>query len=152
MDNLFMEKIHKAEYYDAEKVFLQIEADNREKYLLNVGYKFESISIIGFLLYLKEKGWGKKDIYKWLSILLMNPLCFIEGSYSLAAFFVKELVKLDPIVENMELVIFLYETPENVISNEYLKEIVEKILSKDPTNKVAKKYWNNDLDEFVISP
>lgn len=82
----------------------------------------------------------RHDKKTWLKImfdLMINPLCFIEGAYALAAVHARELIGIEETVENLEKLLFIYKSPENVISEEEAKRAAERILEIEPQNIAA---------------
>ena len=53
-----------------------------------------------------------------------------EGAYVLAAVHARELVSIEENIENMEKILFIYNSPENVISKDEAKKIAEKNINK----------------------
>lgn len=70
---------------------------------------------------------------------MTNPLCHIEGAYSVALFYARELLKVSPSVRNREQLLFFYQIPEKLISKDEAIEISIEILNQEPDNTVAKK-------------
>lgn len=69
--------------------------------------------------------------------IMINPLCFIEGAYSVALFHSRELLIKERSVENLERIIFFYNIPEKLIDKEEVECISAEILKKEPNNEVA---------------
>lgn len=68
---------------------------------------------------------------------MLNPLCFIEGAYSIASFHVRELLSIDRNVENLERILFFYNIPERLIDEDEARCLAEELLSMESDNKVA---------------
>ena len=60
-----------------------------------------------------------------------------KGAYVLAAVHARELVSIEESIENMEKMLFIYNSPENVISEDEAKKIAEKMLDIEAQNEVA---------------
>ena len=86
---------------EAEILCNDMESDEIADSMLRSAYETESITVYGFAAYMKER----HDKKTWLTImfdLLINPLCFMEGAYVLAAVHARELVSIEESIENME--------------------------------------------------
>ena len=121
---------------EAEILCNDMESDEIADSMLRSAYETESITVYGFAAYMKENHEKKT----WLTImfdLLINPLCFMEGAYALAAVHARELVSIEESIENMEKLLFIYNSPENVISDDEAKKIAEKMLDIEAQNEVA---------------
>ena len=121
---------------EAEILCNDMEQDEIADSMLRSAYETESITVYGFAAYMKENHEKKT----WLTImfdLLINPLCFMEGAYALAAVHARELVSIEESIENMEKLLFIYNSPENVISDDEAKKIAEKMLDIEAQNEVA---------------
>ena len=104
--------------------------------MLKSAYETESITAYGFAAYMNERH-DKKTWLKIMFDLLINPLCFMEGAYALAAVHARELISIEESIENMEKLLFIYNSPENVISKDEAKKIAEKMLDIEAQNEVA---------------
>ena len=105
---------------------------------MNIAYETESINVYGFIVYMIRSE-GNKEWIKLAIDILLNPLCFIEGAYSLALFHVRELLKIDRNVENLERILFFYNIPEKLVDDIEAYQIAEEILAIDADNVVALK-------------
>ena len=106
--------------------------------LMEIAYKTESIVVYGFCCHMIYK----KNTPEWHELalnIMLNPLCFIEGAYSIALHHARELLVYDKNVENLESLLFFYEIPEKLLGYEEAISIVNDILAMDPENEVARK-------------
>lgn len=104
--------------------------------MLNLAYDTESMSIYAFSQYMLQKS----DEKEWMNIIIemmINPLCFIEGAYSIALYYARELIKYDKTVDNLERLLFFHNIPEKLICDEEAKLIAKELLNMDADNKVA---------------
>ena len=69
--------------------------------------------------------------------IMLNPLCHIEGAYSVALFHTRELLAKERNVKNLEMMIFFYHLPEKLVNDKEAKGIAKEILRIEPYNKVA---------------
>lgn len=68
---------------------------------------------------------------------MLNPLCFVEGAYSVALFHARELLLNTKSIENMERILFFYDIPEKLVDKEEAEIIAKEILKIEPDNKVV---------------
>lgn len=68
---------------------------------------------------------------------MINPLCFIEGAYSIALFHARELLKMNSSVVNMERILFFHNIPEKLVGHTEARLIANEIISVEPNNAVA---------------
>ena len=68
---------------------------------------------------------------------MLNPLCFLEGAYSVALFHSRELLKNERNVLNLERILFFYNIPEKLVDKNEAKSIAQEILKLEPDNVVA---------------
>ena len=122
---------------DYEKV-----ADILSKYndirdwLMRIAYETESLYIYSFTQYMYKQT-GTESCIEWAIDLLLNPLCVIEGAYSVALFHARELLRKHRNVENLERILFFSDIPEKLVSNGEAISIAREILRIDPNNKAA---------------
>ena len=83
-----------------------------------------------------SKNWkGKLD--RTAIDIMLNPLCFIEGAYSVALFHARELLLIEKNLRNLERIIFFYNIPEKLVDEEEAKYISKEISKEQPDNEVA---------------
>ena len=136
MKKRFQEYLTKGRFEQAKRVCLNLKESEIRDLLLETAYEMESITVYGFSLYMKEYN---NEVFwtKLIFDLLVNPLCIVEGSYSLALFYARKLVSYKKSVENMERILFLYNLPENIVDDEEAMEVVLEILKIEPKNRIA---------------
>ena len=104
--------------------------------MMNIAYETESISVYGFLSYMIQK----RESERWLKLvvdIMLNPLCFIEGAYSIALFYARELLSINRTAENLERILFFYNIPEKLIDEGEACYLAQELLNIEPDNKVA---------------
>lgn len=129
-------KIEQGKYEEIEELCKEMEITKLRDMMLNIAYETESMSVYGFIVYMLQKN---KNL-EWLKLaidVLLNPLCFIEGAYSIALFHARKILDHETNVENLERILFFYNIPEKLIDDEEAYCISEKILAREPDNKVA---------------
>ncbi len=134
--NDLSELLTSVRFDEAEILCKDMKTEEIAHLLLESAYKTESITVYGFAMYMKER----HDKKTWLNImfdLMINPLCFIEGAYALAAVHARELIGIEESVENLEKLLFIYNSPENVISEKEAKIAAVKMLKIEPQNTAA---------------
>ena len=103
---------------------------------MGLAYEMASMAVVDFAQFM----WRETKEMSWLDViveLLLNPLCHIEGAYSMAVFYAKELLKRCHTVENLEQMLFFSELPEEVLSEAEARNIARQILAQDPENEKA---------------
>ncbi len=130
------EKLLQGKYADAEKICKKMSRKDLGNMIMNIAYETESISVYSFIQYMIYK----TEQLEWMELaidVMINPLCFLEGAYSIALFHSREVLRIEKNVENLERILFFYHIPEKLVSIEEAKEIAKEILKMDPTNKVV---------------
>ena len=123
-------------YYDAEKILLELDKNEQRDAIMKLAYETESVSIYSFLRYMSERDRSQF----WLELIIdvmINPLCFIEGAYSIALFHARELLKKNSSVANMERILFFHNIPEKLVGHTETRLIANEIISVEPNNDVA---------------
>lgn len=125
-------------YENVAKICKDMDADNIRDILITIAYDSENISVYSFVLYMIKK----TENAIWIELaadLMMNPLCFMEGAYSVALFHSRELLFMKRSIRNLERILFFYNIPEKLVDKEEAQFIAKEILKKDPQNLVALK-------------
>jgi hypothetical protein len=72
--------------------------------------------------------------------ILFLPLCYLEGAYSAALYHIRRAIELAPKDKGLkELLIFLHEVPDQVVSKDEAISIARELLKEDSNNKPAQK-------------
>ena len=123
-------------YQEAEKMILNSPSNTQRDLIMNLAYDTESIAIYSFLIYILKK--NKTQFWLELIIdIMINPLCFIEGAYSVALFHTRELLKVDPSVKNMERLLFFHNIPEKLVEDNEAETVAREIIRIEPNNRIA---------------
>lgn len=123
-------------YEEAEEMCKKMTFDRIKDLLLNVAYETENLYTLSFVQYMAER--TKETSWIELAIdLLLNPLCFMEGAYSVALFYTRQLLLINRSIKNLERMLFFSQIPEKLVGSEEAVYISNEILKAEPTNKVA---------------
>ncbi len=112
--------------------------ENIKSIFMNMAYEYCDINCIMFVEYMVNQ--NRKDFF-WLELIiemLLNPYSHLEGAYSSAVFFTRELIRIDESVKNMEMMLFLGRVPDLNLDKSELIILAKKILKIEPDNKSAK--------------
>ena len=123
-------------YEELEKICENIEISKIREKMIIIAYETENISVFNFAKYMVQKT-NHREWIKMLIDIMINPLCFVEGAYSVALFYARKLLSLDRNVENLEKMLFFYNIPEKLLHIEEAVDIVEEILKIEPQNRIA---------------
>lgn len=135
MEN-FKVNLLQGKYKEAEEICKIMDMNSIRDMVMTVAYDIENICIYSFIRYMIEKT-GKASWIELAIDVMLNPLCFIEGAYSVALFHTRELLLIEKNVTNLERIIFFYNIPEKLVDEEEAKCIAREILKVEPDNEVA---------------
>jgi len=144
MINKIILKLEQGKYPDIEEMCREMNAFEIRDIFMNIAYETESINVYGFIVYMTRK----QENIEWIKLtvdIMLNPLCFIEGAYSIALFHARELLSIDRNVENLERLLFFYNVPEKLIDEDEARSIAEELLTIAPDNKVALQIINKNV-------
>lgn len=123
-------------YQEAEEKCQNLDVDSIRDMIMTIAYETENICVYSFIQYMIER--TRKISWMKLAIdVMLNPLCFVEGAYSVALFHARELLSIERSIENFERMIFFYNIPEKLLDEEEARYISKEILKVEPDNKVA---------------
>ena len=111
--------------------------------IVAIAYDTSSMSVYSFMRYMIEK---TKDI-SWMELaieVMIHPLCFIEGAYSIALFHAREILSMQKSLENLERILFFYNIPEKLICKKEALVIADTILNIQPDNEIALEVRNSN--------
>ena len=137
MEQQFLEHLNNAEFAKAETLLNKTNLPQIKDTLLTFSCESESIIGLGFAMYM----FNKSDDYFWcdcIIMLLLNPLCFIEGAYQLAYHHAKLMLDHNRSEENLVQILFFNEIPEKLLSKDDAIKIAEEIISLNPKNETAR--------------
>ena len=137
---MFMEclKLHllQGNYMEAEEVCNTMDVDSIRDMVMTIAYDIENICVYRFIRYMIERtknvGWVELAID-----VMLHPLCFVEGAYSVALFHARELLLKNKSVENLERILFFYNLPEKLVEKKEAQCIAKEILKVEPDNEIA---------------
>lgn len=130
------EKLLQGKYVDAEKICEKMDIKDAGNMIMNIAYDTENICVYSFVQYMI---W-KTERIEWMELaidIMINPFCFLEGAYSVALFYLREVLRIKKNIENLERILFFYHIPEKLVGIEEAKKIAEEILKIEPTNKLV---------------
>lgn len=136
MTDIIKSKLARGEYIALEKSIEGMDKIKLRDVMMDIAYETESVNVYGFLSYMMRK----HENEEWLKLavdILLNPLCFMEGAYSVALFHARELLSINRNAENLEKLLFFYNIPEKLIEKEEAYFLAEELLNIEPDNKVA---------------
>lgn len=103
-------------------------------------YEEPNAHLFRFICFLGENGKEEK-ITSFASMILATSLCHFEGAYKKAYLFAQKAVLKEPNnLQNLEWLLFFYDLPDNMVSDNELKGYIEAILKLDNNNEKAIKY------------
>lgn len=135
----FKMNLLQGKYKAAEEICKSMDFNSIRDMILTIAYDTENICVYCFVQYMIERT-GKTEKSRWIELaidIMLNPLCFIEGAYSVALFQARELLLIEKNIRNLERIIFFYNIPEKLVSEEEAKYISKEILREEPDNEVA---------------
>lgn len=125
-------------YDEAKEICDSMSMEDIKNEIIQIAYQTESLSVYAFSEYMSSF----KDCIEWNKLIieiLINPLCFIEGAYSIAFHYSKQLLKKEYSIDNMERLLFFYDIPERLLEKEKALDIAKSIIQIDSMNAIAKK-------------
>lgn len=123
-------------YKEAERKCKNMDVNSIRDMVMTIAYGTENICVYSFIQYMIEK--TRKVSWMELAIdVMINPLCFVEGAYSVALFHARELLLIEKTIENLERILFFYNIPEKLVDKEEAQCIAQEILKLEPNNEVA---------------
>lgn len=136
MTESFQMNLLQGKYKEAEKICKTIDANTIRDVVMTIAYDTEGICVYSFIQYMIER--TREESWIELAIdVMLNPLCHVEGSYSVALFHARELLLIEKNIKNLERIIFFYNIPEKLVDEEEVKYILKEILKVEPDNVVA---------------
>ena len=105
---------------------------------MSTAYDTESISVYSFVLYMIKKT-GKENWIELAIDIMLNPLCFVKGAYSVALFHARELLLIERNVINLERILFFYNIAVKLVHKEEAWYIANEILKIEPN--IWQKSW-----------
>lgn len=132
----FKMNLLQGKYKEAEETCKTMDANSIRNMILDIAFETENICIYSFIQYMITK--TRKTSWIELAIdVMIHPLCFVEGAYSVALFHAREALLIENNVENLERILFFYNIPEKLVDQEEAKYIAKEILKVEPDNEVA---------------
>ena len=125
-------------YEEAAKICSRHSLKEIKDSLLTEAYETSDFSFYSFSLYMFTE--TRKN--EWIEIslsLVIGPLCFVDGAYSIGLFHARQLLANEYSIQNLEMLLFFYNLPEKLLENKEAIDIAKQLLVIDSNNKIAKK-------------
>ncbi|WYP28071.1 hypothetical protein NSQ54_08295 [Alkalihalobacillus sp. FSL W8-0930] len=116
--------------------------------ILFEAFEQPSLSYYTFVLCLLSED-ETESLHSLATKLLIHPLCHIEGAYFSALYHVRRALELTSYqsIEDLEMLLFLSEVPDQVVSIEEATDAAYKIIALEPTNQIAKEFIKKSRSE-----
>ncbi|QPQ36031.1 MULTISPECIES: hypothetical protein [unclassified Lysinibacillus] len=126
-------------FKEIEALYHEMDFQQFEDGIIISAYDNRNILYYTFLHYLLMKV-ESEELHNLAFTLLIVPLVPIEGAYHCALYHAQKAIELtnEQNVGDLELILFLYEVPDQVVSDEKALETCHKILALEPSNEIAK--------------
>lgn len=123
-------------YKEAAEICKDMDTESIRDTIMDIAYDTESLCVYSFVQYMIHQT-GNISWIKLAIDIMLHPLCFMEGAYSVALFHARELLTAQKSVENLERILFFYHIPEKLIEEEEAQYIAKEILLMEPDNEAA---------------
>jgi len=134
---MLKEQILNGRFKEVISVFDDKGLNDIEEELYRIAYETESMQVYYFVLYLIAFGETSYK-HKIASLLLSQPLCFINGAYFASFYHAKKALELEESKETLEYMLFFNTIPDKPLCDNDAKVIAKKIVEVDNDNKVAR--------------
>ena len=124
-------------YQEAEDICKSMDDNSLRDMIMTIAYDTENISVYCFIQYMIQRT-GKASWVELAIDIMLNPLCFIEGAYSVALFHTRELLLIEKNVRNLERIIFFYNIPEKLVDEEDFSGALVLLKNSENVNWVEK--------------
>ena len=128
--------LSQGKYNEARELLKEIDDLSIRDIIMSIAYETENIFVYSFIHYMISMTHKKNWIELGIDVMI-NPLCFLDGAYSVALFKARELLNCEKSIANQERILFFYNIPEKLICADEAKDIANEILKIDPQNVVA---------------
>lgn len=140
--NKLLALLKEQNYQEAEIYIRNWDKEKLEEKLVEIAFESESLSVYAFVCHLLRVS-ETSALHEIAALLMCQPLCFFDGAYYISAFHLKRAIDLSPLDTSlMELVLFLYQTPDRPIEHEKAFKTAKRILELEPENRTAKEFLN----------
>lgn len=141
MKNNLDRLIHLQRFDEAKKIVDSSDFDWFSEEIMYNAYEHSTVIYYDFLKYLISQN-ESLCLHDLAFSILVNPLCHLEGAYSNALRHARRCIELtgQNDVDYLAHLLFLYDVPDRIVSDEEATDIAKKILSLDPNNELAKEF------------
>jgi len=126
-------------FKEAEALYHEMDFQQFDDEIIVSAYNNRNMIYYTFLHYLIMKK-ETAELHNLAFSLCVHALTPVEGAYHCALYHAQRAIELtnEEDVGDLELILFLYEVPDQVVSDEKALETCHKILALDPSNEIAK--------------
>ena len=137
------ELILRGDFGKARLLLSQCEKDSLETVLFEIGCDEENICAYAFVSCLIQC--NENVEYHCLASELLNiAFPHLKGAYQTSLYHLRRAIELDPSdLSLVEGLLFFYELPEKLISEEEARNIVDEALKKNPESPIARSVFDD---------
>lgn len=140
VDDNIITHILKANYEEAAEEINDKNAASMIKLIFEAAEENPNMTFLGFAIYMFSKtnnsNWGDLVIS-----ILCFPLNWINGSEQLALHYQREVLKMVRNVNNLQMMLFFYKSPDCDFDEAEARTIAKEILDMDPSNNIVKEVF-----------
>lgn len=128
--------IKAGKYDEGAKLCSMVAPNQLKEFLLKTAYDTSDFSLYSFAVHM----FAETDGIEWLETalsLVIGPLCFVDGAYSIGLFHARQLLAKEYSVKNLEMLLFFHDLPEKLVGRDEALEIAARILRLEPGNQLA---------------
>lgn len=142
MENKLKKLILSGEFLKAKTLVKEFNKESFKRILLEIGCDEESICAYSFVCFLIKDN-ETVEYHLLASIVLQIAFPYLNGAYQSALYHMRRVVEMCPTnIEAKEELLWFYELPEKLISEEEARSIVDEALKKNPESPIAKSVFD----------
>lgn len=136
-----IELMNKAQYYEAKALFDKLSEAKQRDLLIEEANLTDNICVLGFVEFLISL--DNTSYNHMLAAEVLIQMCWLTGAYDIAFYHAREMYRINPDIDAEKFLLFFYDLPEAIMTEEYALEIAKNILRTDPDYGPAKKIIQN---------
>lgn len=130
LQSTILNLIYTSQYHEAKKQFDKLNEIQQSDLVVEEASVADNISILGFVEFLISR--NNTYFNHNLAADALIQMCWIEGAYNVAFYHAAEMYRLKPDTETKKFLLFFYDLPEKILSEEYAIKLAESILQTEP--------------------
>ncbi|SDA19957.1 hypothetical protein SAMN02910447_01656 [Ruminococcus sp. YE71] len=137
--------IDEVDFYNAYEIYARLSDEQKHNEIIVIANNTNNVKVLGFMSFVLQN--DPSYINHSIMYVAYNQMCWVPCAYSLALYHAKEMYRLRHDMDAMTSILFLWDMPFGIVSDDFAWKIVNKALAEDDSNKFLLEVYDKLKDK-----